>query len=128
MNELQNLDTIKKKNLKGENLTTRRHLKVEKKTISIPKTDVESIELVNSILDKCNISIVGRRVTLTDIVLHSLRKLKDADFEIIKESTLTAEESAEKALSEFNIKNGTNLTLVELAIKQLKKEKKEILQ
>ena len=90
-----------------------RSLSVEKKTISILKSEIESIELVNSTIEKCNVSIIGRKVTLTDIVLYSIRKLKESDFELIKD------------LLEFNLKNGTSLTLIEMAMKQLKKEKRD---
>lgn len=128
MNEEIKMKKTNSLNLKEEDLPSKRNISVEKKTISIPKSDLESIELINSILEKCNKSNFGRSVSLSDIVLYSIRKLKDTDFELIKESTLTVEESAEKALLEFNHRNGTNLTLIELAMKQLKRERKEVVQ
>jgi hypothetical protein len=109
-------------------LSRKREFSVEKKTISIPKTDTESIDLLSSILEKCNEYELGRKVTVTDILLFAIRKLKDADFEMIKESTLTSEEKTQKFLLEYNNKNGTNLTIFELAMKQLKKERKDTLQ
>lgn len=116
------------KKSKGGRPLVKRSMSVDKKTISIPKTDQESIGLVSLVLEKCNKSNIGRKVNLTDIFLYSIRKLKELDYESIKEETLTLEEKAEKSLSEFNHKNGTSLTMIELAIKQLKKEKKETLQ
>ena len=113
---------------KGGQEKIKRILSVEKKTISISKDDHESIELINSILDRCNSSDIGRKVTVSDIALYAIRKLKDSDLDQIRESTLTMEEKAMKSLAEYNQKHGTNLTLIELAIKQLKKEKKENLQ
>ena len=128
MNEELMLTKNSSSNLKDEDLPNKRNISVEKKTISIHKSDLESIELINSILEKCNKSNLGRAVTLSDVVLYSIRKLKDSDFELIKESTLTVEETAEKALLDFNQRNGTSLTLIELAMKQLKRERKEIVQ
>lgn len=122
--------TTKKSNklTPGEKSSPKRILSVEKRTISISKNDQESIELINSILDKCNNSDFGRKVTISDIALYAIRKLRDSDLDQIRESTLTMEEKALKSLAEHNQKHGTNLTLIELAIKQLKKEKKENLQ
>lgn len=128
MNKEIKMEKTNSLNLKEEDLPSKRNISVEKKTISIPKSDLESIELINSILEKCNKSNLGRPVSLSDIVLYSIRKLKDTDFELIKESTLTVEEIAEKALLEFNQRNGTHLTLIELAMKQLKRERKEVVQ
>lgn len=128
MNEELMLTKTSSLNLKEEDLPNKRNISVEKKTISIPKSDLESIELINSILEKCNKSNLGRAVTFSDIVLYSIRKLKDSDFELIREATLTVEETAEKALLEFNQRNGTSLTLIELAMKQLKRERKEVVQ
>ena len=128
MNEEQTLEKTKTITSKEGVGHGKRNILIERKTISILKSDTESIELINSILEKCNCSKFGRPVTLTDVTLYAIRKLKDSDYDLIKESTLTLEERTEKALSEFNQKNGTNMTLIELAMKQLKKEKKETLQ
>ena len=125
MNEEIKMEKTNSLNLKEEDLPSKRNISVEKKTISILKSEIESIELVNSTIEKCNVSIIGRKVTLTDIVLYSIRKLKESDFELIKDSTLTIEERTEKALLEFNLKNGTSLTLIEYLRKQLKKEKRD---
>ncbi len=125
MSEVQKAEKTVTPNTPNGKVHVQRSLSVEKKTISILKSEIESIELVNSTIEKCNVSIIGRKVTLTDIVLYSIRKLKESDFELIKDSTLTIEERTEKALLEFNLKNGTSLTLIELAMKQLKKEKRD---
>ena len=128
MNEVEKIEKTMSPVPKEDKFNNKRSISFEKKTISIPKSDLDSIELVNSIIEKCNISNLGRRVTLSDIALYSIRKLKEADFELIKDLTLTMEEKMEKALLEFNQKNGTNLTLIELAMKQLKRERKEVVQ
>jgi hypothetical protein len=86
MNEEIKMEKTNSLNLKEDDLPSKRNISVEKKTISIPKSDLESIELINSILEKCNKSNLGRSVSLSDIVLYSIRKLKDTDFELIKES------------------------------------------
>lgn len=113
---------------KGGEKKPMRKITVEKRNISISKNDSETLELIDSILSRCNLARIGRLVTLSDIFLYAIRKLKESDYDLIKEATLTPEEKAHKALLEFNTKNGTNLTMIELAIKQLKKEKKETLQ
>jgi hypothetical protein len=128
MSKAESLEKFTKENETINVLSRKREFSVEKKTISIPKTDTESIELLSSILEKCNAYELGRKVTVTDILLFAIRKLKDADFEMIKESTLTSEEKTQKFLLEYNNKNGTNLTIFELAMKQLKKERKDTLQ
>lgn len=110
---------------KEESFSPNRTLSVIKKTISILKTDNESIELLENLLSKCNDFNYGRQVTISDISLFAIRKLKPEDIKLIKESTLTVEEKTEMALSEFNKRNGTSFTLIEMAMRQLKKEKKE---
>lgn len=128
MIEIENTSNNKKPRTKGGEAKTKRKMSVEKRNISISKNDSETLELIDSILSRCNQARIGRSVTISDIFIYAIRKLKETDFDLIKESTLTAEERAHKALLEFNNKNGTNLTMIELAIKQLKKEKKETLQ
>lgn len=128
MNSQELITTTKQARTKGGEEKSKRKISVEKRNISISKNDSETLELIDSILSRCNQARIGRSVTLSDIFIYSIRKLKETDYDLIKESTLSPEERAHKALLEFNTKNGTNLTLIELAIKQLKKEKKETLQ
>jgi hypothetical protein len=128
MNEIETISNTKLSRTKGGENKSSRKISVEKRNISISKNDSETLELIDSILSRCNQARIGRLVTLSDIFIYAIRKLKDADYDLIKESILTPEEKAHKALLEFNTKNGTNLTMIELAIKQLKKEKKETLQ
>ena len=128
MNEIETIRTTKQSRTKGGEKKSSRKISVEKRNISISKNDSETLELIDSIISRCNQARIGRLVTLSDIFIYAIRKLREADFDLIKESVLTPEERAHKVLLEFNTKNGTNLTMIELAIKQLKKEKKETLQ
>lgn len=128
MKATEEFTKTKQARTKGGEENCKRKISVEKRNISISKNDSETLELIDSILSRCNVARIGRLVTLSDIFIYAIRKLKETDFDLIKESTLTPEEKAHKALLEFNSKNGTNLTMIELAIKQLKKEKKETLQ
>lgn len=126
MNERKVLGDGVMGNQKEETKLSNRSLSVVKKTISIPKTDIESIELVDSLICKCNDFNYGRQVTLSDIALFAFRKLKPEDLKLIKDSTLTIEEKTEEALFDFNKRNGTSFTLLDMAMKQLKKEKKDV--
>lgn len=128
MNELENVRSTKKPRTNGGEGKLKRKISVEKRNISISKTDSETLGLIDSILSSCNEGRIGRLVTLSDIFIFSISKLKESDYDLIKESTLNPEEKAYKTLLDFNTKNGTNLTMIDLAIKQLKKEKKETLQ
>lgn len=81
--------------------------------------DKESLEMVFTLLCKANNKDVGREIKFKDLALFGLSKLTDKDIEKIQENSLSEMEKVQKALKEYNKKNGTNLDLGEFLVKKL---------
>jgi hypothetical protein len=79
----------------------------------------ENKELILNILVQANQKELGREITFKDLVFAALPKLSQKDIERIQESCLSEMEKVERALSEFNKKNETKLTMGEFLVRKL---------
>ncbi|HAZ13907.1 MAG: hypothetical protein A2X86_13020 [Bdellovibrionales bacterium GWA2_49_15] len=81
--------------------------------------DKQSLDLIFDLLARCNQKTKGREITFKDICLLALPKITDKDIERLQEVSLSEMEKVQRALEEFNQKNGTNLELGEFLVKKL---------
>ena len=81
--------------------------------------ETENKELISNMLMQANHKDFGREVTFKDLVLASLPKLSLKDIEKLQESCLSEMEKVERALSEFNKKNETKLSMGEFLVRKL---------
>lgn len=79
----------------------------------------DSLDLIFSLLKKCNKKDYGREITFKDLCIYSLSKLADKDIEKIQELSLSEMEKVQRTLDEYNKRNSTNLTLGEFLVKKL---------
>lgn len=79
----------------------------------------ESLELVFDLLGRANEKDYGREITFKDLALFALSKLTNKDIEKIQEGSLDEMEKVQKALNEYNSKNGKSLSLGEFLVKKL---------
>lgn len=90
-------------------------------------TDVDAItlstgrlvKLISNMLMQANQKDYGREVTFKDLVLAALPKLSQKDIEKLQENCLSEMEKVERALSEFNKKNETKLSMSEFLVRKL---------
>ena len=82
--------------------------------------DKQNLDLIFDLLSRCNQKPKGREITFKDICLLALPKITDKDIERLQESSLSEMEKVQRALEDFNQKNGTNLELGEFLVKKLK--------
>jgi len=82
-------------------------------------SDKEGLDLIFSLLGKCNEKTYGREIQFKDIALYSVSKLSEKDVEKIQESSLSEMEKVERALDDYNKKNGLNLAMGEFLVKRL---------
>jgi SMC interacting uncharacterized protein involved in chromosome segregation len=75
--------------------------------------------MVFKLLETSNKKEYGREVGFKDIALYGLSKLNSKDIERIQEASLSEMEKVERALNDYNAKNGTNLSLGEFLVKKL---------
>lgn len=81
--------------------------------------EIENKELISNMLVQANHKDFGREITFKDLVLAALPKLTQKDIEKVQESCLSEMEKVERALSEFNKKNETKLTMGEFLVRKL---------
>ncbi len=79
----------------------------------------ESLDLIFSLLRKCNEKDYGSVILFKDLCLFAVSKLTDKDIEKIQESSLSEMERVNRALDEHNKKTGSNLSLGEFLVKKL---------
>lgn len=79
----------------------------------------ESLDLIFSLLRKCNEKDYGSVILFKDLCLYAVSKLTDKDIEKIQEGSLSEMERVKRALDEHNRKTGSNLTLGEFLVKKL---------
>ncbi len=77
-------------------------------------------ELVVKLVNEANQKNFGKEVVFKDLVDFALKKLTTKDLEKIQESTLGEMDKVQMLLEKHNLKHGTNLTLGEFLVKQLK--------
>ncbi len=83
-------------------------------------TDENSLEMVFKLLVDANNKDYGNEITFKDLAICGLGKIASKDLERLQKSSLTKMEKVERAMNEFNVKNGTKLELDEFLVKQLK--------
>lgn len=81
--------------------------------------ETENKELISNMLSQANQKDFGREITFKDLVFAALPKLTQKDIEKLQESCLSEMEKVERALSEYNKKNDTNLTMGEFLVRKL---------
>lgn len=81
--------------------------------------ETENKELISNMLMQANQKDFGREITFKDLVLAALTKLSQKDIEKLQENCLSEMEKVERALSEYNKKNETKLTMGEFLVKRL---------
>lgn len=79
----------------------------------------ENLEKVFKLLESANKKDYGREITFKDLALFGIEKISTKDMEKIQETSLSEMEKVERALDEYNRKNGTNLALGEFLVKKL---------
>lgn len=81
--------------------------------------ETENKELISNMLMQANQKDYGREITFKDLVLAALPKLTQKDIEKIQENCLSEMEKVERALSEYNKKNETKLSMGEFLVRKL---------
>lgn len=81
--------------------------------------DLSTRELIMKLLKEANNKDFGREITVQDLVFYALTKIVPKDIEKLQKGSLTEMEKVEKAVTNYNLKNQTNLTLGEFLIKKL---------
>ena len=79
--------------------------------------EVEGRDLIKNLLQQANSKHYGREVTLKDLVLAALLKLKAIDVEKIQESSLSDMEKVQRTCDDYNKKHNTSLNLGEYLIR-----------
>lgn len=98
----------------------RRIVTVCKYSISIKKSDTNTLERIGEILTKINNKDKGRQLTVSDIFIYMITKITDDDIGNIQINSLTAEDLAEIELENYNTIHSSNLTMAELFLLKLK--------
>ena len=123
------MEQVEQKKEEGKRKKKGRKIKNQKEEYIINKEQTKffvdlsedqiSLSLIFNLLEKCNQKPLGREILFKDICLLALHKLTDKDIERLQEASLTEMEKVQRALEEFNKKNGTNLELGEFLVKKL---------
>jgi hypothetical protein len=79
--------------------------------------EIESRDLIRTLLQQANLKNYGREITLKDLVIAALLKLKPIDVEKIQENSLSDMEKVQRTCDEYNKKHNTSLDLGEYLIK-----------
>lgn len=79
----------------------------------------DSLEQIFNLLRKANKKNYGREITFKDLALFGIDKITEKDLDKIKDGSLSEMEKVEKALDEYNQKNGTKLSMGEFLVKKL---------
>ena len=81
--------------------------------------ETDNKELISKMLVQANQKDYGREITFKDLVLAALSKLTIKDIEKLQENCLSEMEKVQRALTEFNKKNESHLTLGEFLVRKL---------
>ena len=82
--------------------------------------DKKILKDIMSLLEQANNKSYGREITFKDLSVYAVKKLNSKDIEKIQENSLSEMEKVERALDDYNSKNGESLSLGEYLVKQLK--------
>jgi hypothetical protein len=77
------------------------------------------LQMIFNLLLRANKKDYGREIIFKDLVLLSLPKLNDKDFEKLQECSLTGMEKVARALDLYNKENNTSLKLDEYLLLKL---------
>ena len=83
--------------------------------------DVKGLELIHGLLEEVNSKKYGRKLTLKDLVMVALTKLKKKDLEAMKESSLSGMDVFRPKCDLYNQDNNTNLNLAEYIYMMMQK-------
>ncbi|HLE11665.1 MAG: hypothetical protein A2451_05915 [Bdellovibrionales bacterium RIFOXYC2_FULL_39_8] len=81
--------------------------------------ETSALELVFKLLSDANQKSYGREITFKELAIYAMERLSSKDVEKIQEGSLSEMEKVERALNEYNQKNGTTFSLGEFLVKKL---------
>lgn len=111
---------IKRRGRKPKNQTKEAIINQEQTKFFVDlSNEKESLSLIFDFLLKCNEKNYGRPILFKDICLYAISKLNAKDIDKIQETSLSEMEKVQRALDEFNQKNGQKLELGEFLVKKL---------
>jgi len=82
--------------------------------------DKKILKDIMDLLEQANNKSYGKEITFKDLSIYAVKKLNSKDIEKIQENSLSEMEKVERALDDYNSKNGESLSLGEYLVKQLK--------
>jgi len=111
---------IKKRGRKPKNQTRETVINKEQSKFFVDlSNEQESLSLIFDFLLKCNKKNYGRPILFKDICIYAVSKLTDKDVDKIQEVSLSEMEKVQRALDDYNKKNGQKLELGEFLVKKL---------
>lgn len=111
---------IKKRGRKPKNQTRETLINKEQSKFFVDlSNEQESLSLIFDFLLKCNEKNYGRPILFKDICIYTISKLTDKDVDKIQEVSLSEMEKVQRALDDYNKKNGQKLELGEFLVKKL---------
>jgi hypothetical protein len=111
---------IKKRGRKPKNQTRGTVINKEQSKFFVDlSNEQESLSLIFDFLLKCNEKNYGRPILFKDICIYAVSKLTDKDVDKIQEVSLSEMEKVQRALDDYNKKNGQKLELGEFLVKKL---------
>ena len=111
---------IKKRGRKPKNQTRETVINKEQSKFFVDlSNEQESLSLIFDFLLKCNEKNYGRPILFKDICIYAVSKLTDKDVDKIQEVSLSEMEKVQRALDDYNKKNGQKLELGEFLVKKL---------
>lgn len=111
---------IKKRGRKPKNQTRETVINKEQSKFFVDlSNEQESLSLIFDFLLKCNKKNYGRPILFKDICIYAVSKLTDKDVDKIQEVSLSEMEKVQRALDDYNKKNGQKLELGEFLVKRL---------
>ncbi len=113
-------ETVKKRGRKAKNQKKEFVINQEQTKFFVDlSSDKDGLSLIFGLLGKCNEKNYGKEIQFKDVVLYAVSKLNEKDIEKIQESSLSEMEKVERALDEYNKKNGSKLSMGEFLVKRL---------
>ena len=111
---------IKKRGRKPKNQTRETVINKEQSKFFVDlSNEQESLSLIFDFLLKCNEKNYGRPILFKDICIYAVSKLTDKDVDKSQEVSLSEMEKVQRALDDYNKKNGQKLELGEFLVKKL---------
>lgn len=118
--ELNNAGAVKKRGRRRKDEVIENVIQKDQNKFYVDVSkEIENKELILNMLMQANQKDYGREITFKDLVLAALPKLSQKDIEKLQENCLSEMEKVERALSEFNKKNETKLSMGEFLVRKL---------